>query len=592
MSNIKLGIVEIILNTLQSSDFNKIKQDLDKKLQNCKVLQIIIKNLKNKGQLYSIMQQSLVSHFQKFYKEKISFDLKNTDFYKQRLTCFPLLNVPYFENLIKASCQIVKICHTYLLSNSKDIIIKNHIERLFNEINIPYIYRRLDIKYIEEWLSLMIYYFEYFGQGFLCKWLHLSSQSLMRSLPQLRILIKLSLKQIDVMKLRYNYCLDKKWQKDKNDVIQKNTNSVDNRGRISNIHQGIGNNINKNISNTYNNYFINVKNEDVNPKKEKREFFSIKKSKPKKKIVDSKCIFIGNLHQLVTKNELAKIFKRYQPITSIQLKKGFAFINFYDKDMAKDALTLHNHVLYGKPIKLKFKEIIQKYGMSDLKNQRTIRVQPIVTNNDLQTLKSKFAKCGEITKIWRSIDNIVKIEFVSTKSVETSISTMHGILFNGKKLIVDIANRLTSKLFISYIPISSKKLKKKIESIYGTNSIKTIDINSRGIFVTFENILNVAKIIKTLDCMEFMGHTLDMYPFLPLEESMLYGVTITGFPPYLKKIDIKKDFKHIGHILRLNYRRGKECYISFHSKDAMNKMLKYNGSMYRSRKIFVSQVTK
>lgn len=620
MSEISLDVIQRILNVLTSSNekekknFYVLKKELVATLKGNSMLQLYVKQIQTLEMLFNdLIHKNLILNYQDFFQTKIKSDLENKPFFKKRFNGFPEFKVPYFEELLKRGCRFVEVSNTYLrLTDHRDSnpILKSHVERLFNEMDILHMHGRLEKQWITKWLFLMIDYFKHFNNGFLCKWLHLS-KPLINIFPQLKTLMLLSQKQMDLMKERYTAFTSKKeghvnieYINNKNILNVYNNNYFTLKGIFVPLFKNGGaksqSTWGKKKQNTV------IKSQSTWGKDNKKQNTVVKsqskwgkdekkgkeKKKKKKRLVDPKCVFVGNLHPNVTKETLSQTFASCHPISSIRLKKGFAFMNFPNAKLASKALLLCHKKLHGQPMNIKLTEIIQKHGLSNLKNQKVICVHPIPFNDDLKRLNRMFSTCGSIKNIWKASNKMVNIEFLSTRNLETAIRTMHGKLYRGKRIIVDIAFQMnfTKKLYMSYIPLDVADLKKQIESMSGDQSVKNVNITKhRGIFITFKEAVNTQSVIDALDGRRYKNCVFDMYPYLSLCQSQRYSVVIKGLTQSIKKMQIKKDFGRIGNILRLNYKPGEECYISFNSNYAVKKMLKLNGTSYRSCTIHVTE---
>ena len=71
-------------------------------------------------------------------------------------------------------------------------------------------------------------------------------------------------------------------------------------------------------------------------------------SHEKRKKNENSKIFVTKLSYRITKRDLEREFGRFGQIRNLQLKKGYAFIDYYNKEDAKDAIKeLNNQKLFG-----------------------------------------------------------------------------------------------------------------------------------------------------------------------------------------------------------------------------------------------------
>ena len=82
-------------------------------------------------------------------------------------------------------------------------------------------------------------------------------------------------------------------------------------------------------------------------------------------------IFITKLSPHVTERDISKEFGVFGRIKKINLKKGFAFVEYYKKDNAKDAIRkLHNKKLFGQQKRIVVEEAIGRRRDKDRRRDR------------------------------------------------------------------------------------------------------------------------------------------------------------------------------------------------------------------------------
>ena len=85
-------------------------------------------------------------------------------------------------------------------------------------------------------------------------------------------------------------------------------------------------------------------------------------------------IFITKLSPQVSERDIVKEFKEYGQIKKINLKRGFAFVEYYNKEDAKEAIKkLHNKKLFGQQKRVVVEEAIGRRRDRDRDRDRDRR---------------------------------------------------------------------------------------------------------------------------------------------------------------------------------------------------------------------------
>ena len=91
-------------------------------------------------------------------------------------------------------------------------------------------------------------------------------------------------------------------------------------------------------------------------------------------------IFVTKLSYRVTKRDLEREFGRFGDIKKLQLKKGYAFIEYYNKEDAKDAIKeLNNQKLFGQQ---------KRIYIEEAKGSRRERERRSIRRRDYKSLSS------------------------------------------------------------------------------------------------------------------------------------------------------------------------------------------------------------
>ena len=102
-------------------------------------------------------------------------------------------------------------------------------------------------------------------------------------------------------------------------------------------------------------------------------------------------IFITKLSPQVTEKDISKEFGEYGDIKKINLKKGFAFVEYYKKEDAKEAIRkLHNKKLFGQQKRVVVEEAIGRRRDRDRDRDRDRRRDRYYHERDKYRYRDKY----------------------------------------------------------------------------------------------------------------------------------------------------------------------------------------------------------
>ncbi|KAJ8246801.1 hypothetical protein GJAV_G00255540 [Gymnothorax javanicus] len=147
-------------------------------------------------------------------------------------------------------------------------------------------------------------------------------------------------------------------------------------------------------------------------------------------------IFIGNLSQNTTTEELRSLFSQYGKISECDIVKNFGFVHMDDKAEAEEAIrNLHHYELNGMAMNVEL-------SRSKSKASTKLHVGNISSNCTNQELRAKFEEYGPVVEC----DIVKDYAFVHMERVEDAMEAISGLdntAFQGKLMSVKLS---TSRL--------------------------------------------------------------------------------------------------------------------------------------------------
>ncbi|KAK1150884.1 RNA-binding protein 4.1-like isoform X3 [Acipenser oxyrinchus oxyrinchus] len=147
-------------------------------------------------------------------------------------------------------------------------------------------------------------------------------------------------------------------------------------------------------------------------------------------------LFIGNLSQDTTADELRPLFSQYGKVRECDVVKNFGFVHMDDKEEADEAIrNLHHYELNGQPMNV-------EVSRSKTKASTKLHVGNINSSCTNQELRAKFEEYGPVIEC----DIVKEYAFVHMERVEDAMEAIKGLdntAFQGKLMSVKLS---TSRL--------------------------------------------------------------------------------------------------------------------------------------------------
>ena len=161
-------------------------------------------------------------------------------------------------------------------------------------------------------------------------------------------------------------------------------------------------------------------------------------------------LYVGDLKPDVTEMTLFDLFSKAGTIVSIRVCKdkttgkslGYAYVNFMHRAEAKYALdTLNFTILKGRPIRIMWSERNPERRKSENNN---IFVTNLSWNVSNKALYDVFSVYGKILSCKLVMDDQLRsngygyVQFANENSVNYAIQCLNGIMWNGRKITVEL----------------------------------------------------------------------------------------------------------------------------------------------------------
>lgn len=128
-------------------------------------------------------------------------------------------------------------------------------------------------------------------------------------------------------------------------------------------------------------------------------------------------IFVGNLSQDTTTEELRSLFSQYGKISECDIVKNFGFVHMESKEMAEEAIShLHHYVLNGLPMNVEM-------SRGKPKSSTKLHVGNISSSCTNQELRAKFEEYGPVVEC----DIVKDYAFIHMERVEDAMEAIRGL---------------------------------------------------------------------------------------------------------------------------------------------------------------------
>ncbi|XP_019178277.1 PREDICTED: polyadenylate-binding protein 6-like [Ipomoea nil] len=164
-------------------------------------------------------------------------------------------------------------------------------------------------------------------------------------------------------------------------------------------------------------------------------------------------LYVGDLHRETTAADLEAAFSMIGPLDSLGIRRDavsgkslcFAFVNFFYVSHAMKALACLNHTtLRGKPMRIMWWHKEHKESIVRKSEIGNVFVKNLALSITSTQLENMFSKYGKILSCKVAEDENGKskcfgyVQFETHNSANSAITSLHGAVFQGKKLYVSI----------------------------------------------------------------------------------------------------------------------------------------------------------
>jgi len=205
---------------------------------------------------------------------------------------------------------------------------------------------------------------------------------------------------------------------------------------------------------------------------------AVPEKKAKSSSIESRKIYIGNLHPSITEKPLVAHFRTFGQVVNCQvvrdrdsgISRGFAFLTYLDEEMAEMAVEYPDHTLDGKPIRVspaqKPSEVIGPTGfkkknfdftdfdsVSISRFQTRVYLGPLddhVQNSDITAQLMQYGVIKGVTKLDAEVSSVKRgyafVDFKDSISVKRTFT--NKIFIKGKHVKVTLS-KLGMELILS-----------------------------------------------------------------------------------------------------------------------------------------------
>uniref|UniRef100_A0A3B3QCR3 RNA binding motif protein 4.1 n=2 Tax=Paramormyrops kingsleyae TaxID=1676925 RepID=A0A3B3QCR3_9TELE len=128
-------------------------------------------------------------------------------------------------------------------------------------------------------------------------------------------------------------------------------------------------------------------------------------------------IFVGNLSQETTADELRALFTQYGKVSECDIVKNYGFVHMDEKTEADEAIrNLHHYELHGQPMNVEI-------SRGKVKASTKLHVGNINSTCTNQELRAKFEEYGPVVEC----DIVKDYAFVHMERVEDAMEAINGL---------------------------------------------------------------------------------------------------------------------------------------------------------------------
>lgn len=143
-------------------------------------------------------------------------------------------------------------------------------------------------------------------------------------------------------------------------------------------------------------------------------------------------IFVGNLSESTTKEELHSLFTQYGKITECDIVKNFGFVHMEEQSDAEEAIrNLHHKMMNGQAINV---ELSKGKAKSRSRGSTKLYVSNIATTCTNQELRAKFEEYGPVMEC----DIVKDYAFVHLEREDDAMTAIKGLdnsAFQGEQTV-------------------------------------------------------------------------------------------------------------------------------------------------------------
>lgn len=143
-------------------------------------------------------------------------------------------------------------------------------------------------------------------------------------------------------------------------------------------------------------------------------------------------IFVGNLSESTTKEELHSLFSEYGKITECDIVKNYGFVHMEEQSDADEAIrNLHHHMLNGQAINV---ELSKGKPKNRARGSTKLYVSNISSTCTNQELRAKFEEYGPVLEC----DIVKDYAFVHMEREDDAMTAIEGLdnsAFQGEQTV-------------------------------------------------------------------------------------------------------------------------------------------------------------
>ncbi|TVU08003.1 hypothetical protein EJB05_41385 [Eragrostis curvula] len=234
-------------------------------------------------------------------------------------------------------------------------------------------------------------------------------------------------------------------------------------------------------------------------------------------------LYVGDLAESVTENELFAVFSQIAPLASVRVCRdiaghrslGYGYVNFHSRQDASRALQALNFTpVNGKAIRIMFSNRDPSMRKSGRANVFVKNLEPNIDSKSLHEMFSPFGtilSCKVVTDSFGQSKGYGFVQFEVEESAQDAINGLNGMLANGSKIFVGLFKRRSDRevkftnVYIKNLPpeFSDDDLRQQFApfgEITSAAVMRDAEGASRGFgFVNFEKPESAAEAVQKLN---------------------------------------------------------------------------------------------